>query len=236
VSVFSCQISFEFYSEQIDTQAPAPAPAAVTSDQNKKKEAKTKEQIRQDQARASHEELMHPSRKLLHKLFALIAFLTAVAALCLAVGEILAIIFESHGPIEYTLNAYLLLCCMFIMFNELQWTMLTQEASFLGHWVTRGLFYVFIGVISIEQNDKTFQAGQTKRNNHLAYNVSMAYIKAVAYVIMGFGVLYFLMGLFCLHRVYNGLLKDYTERVEMAKRLRKHGGASVATSTDVETG
>ena len=218
------------YSQQTTSTATT-TPVATT-----KKEQKTAEQIRRDKDRAAHEELVHPSRRLVHKLFLFISFLTAVVALCLVVGQILAIIYESDGPIQYTLNGFLILCCFLIFFNELQWTILTRDSAILGHWVTRGLFYAFIGVICVEQNDQTFQAGQTRHNNEHAYNVSMAYIKAVAYIIIGCGALYFIMGMFCLHRVYNSYVKDYGERTEMAKRIQRAGGGSVATPTDVETG
>jgi hypothetical protein len=217
------------------SQAPEPDAPAVAPEPSKK-EKKTAEQIRKDQERASREELVHPSRKLVHKVFILVSLFTALAALCLAVGEILGIIYNSDGPIDYTLCAYLLLCCLLIFTNELEWTMFTRDSSFLGHWVTRGLFYGFVAVVSLEVNDDEFTAGQTRKNNERAYNISMAYIKAVSYIILGCGAIYFIMGLFCLHRVYNGYVKDYNERVEMAKRIRKAGGASVASPTDVETG
>lgn len=126
-----------------------------------------------------------------------------------------------------------------IFFNELRWTRLTGDSQILGHWVTRGLFYAFVAVVTAEQNDQSFQASQVSHANQHAYNVSLAYTRAVPYVVMargGGGGLYFVMGLFCLHRVYHGLVDDYKERVNVAQRIQTSGGASVTTPTEVETG
>ncbi|GKY93977.1 hypothetical protein MPSEU_000364600 [Mayamaea pseudoterrestris] len=255
------EINQDLHTQEAQASAPVQAPgttavdsphnttttaATTTNDTTVTKDStankKTAEQIRKDQTKAAHNELVHPHRKLLHKIFIVISVLTATAALCLAIGEILAMVYESQGAIEYVLNAYLILACLGIILSELEWTKYTRESMILGHWPMRGLFYVFIGVVSVQLNDRTLEENsdpsQTSRyKNDRGYDIALNYTRAVSYIIMGFGILYFLMGLCCLHRVYNRLLKDYHERVETAGRVRKAGGGNmVHDPTDVETG
>jgi hypothetical protein len=196
--------------------------------------AKATTAVRQAQTHAAREELNHPSRTPLHKLFILISFLTAATSLCMAVGQLLGIVYQSDGPIEYVLNGYIILFCCLIIFNELQWTLFTRDSKILKYWVTRGLLYAFVGVIGLEQNDQAFDA-QSQNTSQRAFEVSLAYIKAVAYILISCGALYFIMGLFCLQLLYNRILDAYGERVEMAKRLKTHG-VIVGSPLDEETG
>lgn len=49
------------------------------------------------------------------------------------------------------LRVYGILFCVFIVFAELEWTRFTKYFGFLKYWPARGLFYVFVALITWDQ-------------------------------------------------------------------------------------
>lgn len=135
----------------------------------------------------------------------------------MAVGQFLGIYFQSVGPIQYVLRIYVIILCLLVMANELEWTIFTRDSMILKHWITRGLFYAFIGVLGLEENDTT----SSRHADTHGYIISLQFIKAVAWIMIGCGTLYFGMGMLCLHYYYNRLRDDYQERVERARQARQ---------------
>jgi hypothetical protein len=67
--------------------------------------------LRSDKKRRQVEEEMNPSRRCLHKFFVFISLITGLAALAMAVGQIVGMIFQSDGPVQYVLRVYIMLPC-----------------------------------------------------------------------------------------------------------------------------
>jgi hypothetical protein len=143
----------------------------------------------------------------------------------LAVGQVLGIVYETAGPVQYVLRFYVVLLCLLVILNELEYFALTVESRILHYWVTRGALYAFIGLLGLEENDTTSAGVATSSSS-----VATTYVKAVAWVMIGIGTTYFAMGLCCLQFVYDRIRMDYERRLERAAIL-KEGLPQHAAST-----
>jgi thiosulfate reductase cytochrome b subunit len=168
------------------------------------------------QTQAEDAEMRNPTRRPVHKFFVMIQILSAIAGLNMGIGQFVGIVFETVGPIQYVLRVYVALLCALVIFNELEWTLFTRDSMILRNWLSRGMFYAFIGVIGLEENDTTTYRNIEKRG----FNVSLQYIKSVAWIMVGCGALYSLMGITCMQLVRNRLRDDYQQRLERARGIR----------------
>jgi hypothetical protein len=192
---------------------------------------KEEETVAQRQARqldmARREEL-HPTKRPAHRLVLLFRGITVMAALNMAVGQVLGIVFETAGPVQYVLRFYVVLLCLLVILNELEYFALTVESRILHYWVTRGALYAFICLLGLEEND-------TSAGVSTSSSVATTYVKAVAWVMIGIGATYFLMGLVCLQFVYDRIRTDYERRLERAAILREglpqHAASTVPPPT-----
>jgi hypothetical protein len=159
------------------------------------------------------QEEKHPTRRPMHKCCILISLMTCLAAALMCVGQILGIfVFRSFGPIQYVLHFYVLLLCLIVVLVELEWTPVGRESFIFSYWITRGMSYAFIGVLGLEENDSANWANPSDFIEN--------FVKIVAWLMIGCGAIYFVMGLVCLQMMYQRLRKDYEERVVRAKSLR----------------
>lgn len=160
---------------------------------------------------------MHPTRRSLHRFSHLLKIVTCTAALAMATGQIVGILFRNVGPIQYVLRVYMIGLCAMILLVEWEWTRFIRESVVLRVWATRGLAYGFLGVIGLEENDTA-----TDRDaNRPGTKASNYYNKAVAWVMVGCGVIYFLMGLLCIQKSYQRQRQDYEARLSEAPAARE---------------
>jgi hypothetical protein len=182
-----------------------------------KKEEEVAMQERNEELRAQYEEEVHPSRRLLHKFFVLVSIVAGVAAFSMSIGQILGLVFQEVGPVQYVLRVYVIILCLLVVLNELEWTKYTRESKIMRIWITRGLFYSFIGVLGLEENDTS----SSRNSNERGFNFSLQFIKAVAWVMVCCGALYFFMGIFCLQMVYNSMRTEYERRLASAVDVQR---------------
>jgi hypothetical protein len=131
----------------------------------------------------------------------------------MAAGQVLGIAFQpSTGPVQYVLRFYVVMLCLLVVLNELEYFALTVESRILHNWITRGALYAFIGLLGLDENDTANYEGADPGTTY--------YIKAVAWVMIGVGALYALMGICCLQLAHDRARADYERRVERAKILR----------------
>ena len=154
ISIFFMYFSIELIRES-DRQAEANwavAENVITSNQVKEKK------------RQELNEAIHPSRKPLHKFFLLISFITSCAALAMLIGQIVGLVFQSNnGPVEYVLRFYTIVLCIVCIMVEYEWTVFGRESKILHFWITRGLYYAFIGVLGLDQIVQVAQARMLQR-------------------------------------------------------------------------
>jgi hypothetical protein len=182
-----------------------------------KKEQDTALQERNEELRAQYEEEVHPSRRWLHKFFVLVSTVSGIAAFSMCLGQLIGIAFQQVGPIQYVLRVYVIILCLLVILNELEWTKYTRESKIMRIWITRGMFYSFIGVLGLEENDTS----SIKNTNEQGYNFSLQFVKAVAWVMVSCGALYFFMGMFCMQIVYNSMRADYEQRLSRGADVQR---------------
>eukprot|EP00904_Undaria_pinnatifida_P011989 jgi/Undpi1/7920/HiC_scaffold_24.g10392.m1 len=123
--------------------------------------------------------------------FRFLCVITVVLAL-VVIGTNCYIIYKRYDEIKargILLRVYGILFCVFIVFAELEWTRFTKYFGFLKYWPARGLFYVFVALITWDQS------GSTESSSYGTYE------DVVAFMMMAVGGIYFLLGLACMRTV-----------------------------------
>lgn len=106
----------------------------------------------------------------------LIGVIIAQALICWLVKDL------SNSAIA--IRAYTIGLALILIFAELDWADTIAKFAVLARWVWRGLALTFVGLLTLEfSGDRT--EGKTA-----AY-----FVKAIAWITIGLGVIYFLMGL-----------------------------------------
>eukprot|EP00957_Ditylum_brightwellii_P119193 9092794-Ditylum_brightwellii.AAC.1 len=162
---------------------------------------------------------MYPKRHYFHKMFIFINFITIVIAILYGIGQFIGIAFEQVGPVQYVLRVYVIALSALVILNELELSSLTSTSKLLNMWITRGLTYAFIGVLGLEENGGVVQV-QEGADTEMR-DMGILFIKVVAWMMVGIGCLYFVMGCLCLQIVLNKMREDYQFRVQRGKEKRK---------------
>lgn len=92
--------------------------------------------------------------------------------------------------------------CFLSVLTELEWFSFIINSRILSFWVTRGLLYIFMGLLSLDQ----LHNGSKKSQNQTLF------IKGVSYTFMGVGAGYTIMGVLCLQIVLKRIRLDYRAR------------------------
>jgi len=162
---------------------------------------------------------MYPKRHYFHKMFIFINFITIMIAILYGIGQFIGIAFEQVGPVQYVLRVYVIALSALVILNELELSSLTTTSKLLNMWITRGLTYAFIGVLGLEENGGVVQV-QEGADTEMR-DMGILFIKVVAWMMVGIGCLYFVMGCLCLQIVLNKMREDYQFRVQRGKEKRK---------------
>ena len=117
------------------------------------------------------------------------------------------------------MRCYVILMCLIIILNELEWTKFIRESAILRIWITRGIFYSFVGVLGLEENDT--ETTDEQHTQVIGHDQALIFIQIVAYIMVGCGILYFVMGCICLQLVRNRVMTDYEQRCSEATTNRK---------------
>lgn len=187
-----------------------------------RQERSNQEAERQEQQREQWEEETHPSRYFFHRCVVLVSVLTGLAACNMLVGQIVSLFFDHLlGPVQYVLRLYVMLLCVLAVLVELEWTQFARESTILRLWISRGIFYTFVGVLGLDENDTA-----TRKEGHgiRAFQVAQTYTKAASWILIVCGFLYMGMGALCLQVLYNRQRKNYQARRERAGMIREAGG------------
>ncbi|CAM9444460.1 unnamed protein product [Pylaiella littoralis] len=123
--------------------------------------------------------------------FRFLAVLTVLLAL-VVIGTNCYIIYDKYGEIKargILLRVYGIVFCFFVVLAEIEWAKFTKYFGFLKYWPARGLFYIFVGLITWDQTDTTSSS---------AYGT---YEDIVSFLMMSVGGIYFLLGLACMRTV-----------------------------------
>jgi len=164
------------------------------------------------------QEELNPKRTCSHRLFRMIKVVALACAAAMGIGQAVGLFFTSSGldPIQYVLSAYMLLFCIVMMLNELEWGKFLYDSALLSNWISRGVIYSFVGVIGISEN----RIVKVEDDGALPKAASV-YLQVVAYGMVIVGLIYFAMGVLCCQIVYSRARKDWEERTGWAAKKRK---------------
>ena len=89
--------------------------------------------------------------------------------------------------------------------------------SSLGNWMLRGFLYTFLGIVAKEQHTAMLK-------NHTLVTASSVwaflFVEVSSWCIVAIGLLYFLLGLFCLKRFRDRFRGQYQVRMRGYKAAR----------------
>lgn len=156
----------------------------------------------------------------LHHLFTFISFLTGSTAFLMWVGQVASLYYWDVDPLQTVLRCYMVLACLTILLNELGLTKIVRESAILRAWVTKGIFYSFVGVLGLAENDTT--RADIDHINAPGHDQAMKFINAISCMLAAMGALYYAMGCLCLQLVFNRINADY-ERRGKEVQLKENG-------------
>ena len=163
--------------------------------------------------KAQQDEELNPKRSCLHAFFNFISLIVIIAAINMGVGQALGIFLQNLNFVEYALRMYVIIICGVIVLNELQWCTCIISNSLLTNWIPRGIIYTFIGVIGMEEF--------VVKDESLLTTTQKIYIQTVSWGMISSGLLYAVLGLFCIQHFHKNAIEDYDRRVELSKARRR---------------
>jgi hypothetical protein len=92
-------------------------------------------------------------RSPLHRFFLVINIAAGLSGVNNIAAQLIALTFSGNPPMEVVLRLYMIGLFAIVVLNEAELTPMIRESKILTHWVTRGLFYTFLGVLSAVQYD-----------------------------------------------------------------------------------
>lgn len=166
-----------------------------------------------------------PARRCFHKFFIFVSVIVVLCAVWMAAGQVLGAIIYKNSLVQYVLRGYVIILAVLVILIEIEWPKSIRETPLFYYWIPRGLVYLFVGVIGMQENDKSEFLNSDEENEF--YNTISDILVAVAWNMAGCGALYFVMGILCLQLILNDLREDYQARFELAKtRLRESDSGS----------
>lgn len=160
-----------------------------------------------------------PRRGPCHSIFVAIQVIAVLANLSMIATQIVPIIICDIDVLQKVIRCYLAFFSFLFLLAEFE-VGFTTKSNALTNWITRGFLYTFIGIVTMEQHVAMMAAGaldypKTKIAPDFNWNVEWAslFINLTGVWMVGLGILYFLMGLFCLKRWREGCREDYKLRV-----------------------
>jgi hypothetical protein len=165
-------------------------------------------------------------RTFLHKVFVLVRILTGLTGCNNIIAQLVALSFQGNLPMEVLLRCYTIGLCVLVILIEAehQKTKLVKESMILQNWISRGVFYTFLGILGLVQYDIGTDNYYTNRNQYSNnsnsnkyYTVRIptledageCYIWVVSWVMFAMGVVYIVMGVLCLQTKLQQLRQDY---------------------------
>lgn len=95
----------------------------------------------------------------------------------------------------------------------------------IQNWVLRGFLYSFIGLIGMEQDlairvEEISAGSASVLGPDFLTLFAMLFINITAWTMISVGILYIVLGMFCLQGLYERIEKDYREKVSEWKRKK----------------
>ncbi|CAN0096446.1 unnamed protein product [Heterosigma akashiwo] len=154
--------------------------------------------------------------------FLFINVVAIAAALSVATGQVMSVISDGLTIQEMILRGYCFVFCLGIVLFEMEWTKPIRDMILCHNWVLRGVMYVFVGLLGLEEETEEVAVSDAKSSDEASETpernvVATAVVELTAYIIIGVGLLYILMGVFCLKRLRDERLSKHRKLMAWAE-------------------
>ena len=155
-----------------------------------------------------------PEKTCGHQAFVIISGLaTLVAGIMLCAQIFMLVIMDSIISIDGLLAVYLMAFCVMFILAELGIGPFLKLLPSFNNWVYRGFLYSFVGVISGEMS-KALLADLRPNSFAIPARIVSVLLGLTCYAMVVVGLLYMLMGICCLHGVWDAIKKGYDEEID----------------------
>eukprot|EP00568_Trieres_chinensis_P000269 CAMPEP_0183308508 /NCGR_PEP_ID=MMETSP0160_2-20130417/22296_1 /TAXON_ID=2839 ORGANISM="Odontella Sinensis, Strain Grunow 1884" /NCGR_SAMPLE_ID=MMETSP0160_2 /ASSEMBLY_ACC=CAM_ASM_000250 /LENGTH=205 /DNA_ID=CAMNT_0025472361 /DNA_START=91 /DNA_END=708 /DNA_ORIENTATION=- len=137
--------------------------------------------------------------------FVFIGFLAVLANLAMFVSQILPFILIGGKMqiLDGLLRAFMLVFSIIFLLCEIEIPFMTTNIVSMQDWVTRGIMYVFLGLVTAQEQKgiQVVTVVKGKKKFHMSAQATLLFIKISAWAMVAIGVVYFLMGICRLKKV-----------------------------------
>lgn len=176
------------------------------------------------------------NRSQTHKMFVMVSIMAALSAVNNAVAQIIALRYPGNYHTEVLLRLYMIGFCILSVLLEVEFNVpLLRESFVLTNWISRGVFYSFLGLLGQSLYDVGYDnhfrryryAGNSNggygNNNARYYGVygprmpttedfAEWYVWMTSYLMFFVGVLYIVLGALCLQNKLREIRRQYQIR------------------------
>jgi len=172
-------------------------------------------------APAQQQAQLRPRRDCALTLFLLISACTALSAVSVAVAQVLSIAFtKGLTAAGIAIRCYGVVLSAGVVFGEMEWNPI-REFVLVQNWFSRGLAYIFVGLLALEETDEKGLSNATAE----------MFVSFAALGLVVLGMLYSLMGICCLKRIRDQKMARYIQllsHAEVQEALRERAMLNTA--------
>ena len=163
-----------------------------------------------------------PRRNCCHGLFIIINIIAVAACLLLILSQVLPIfvVKEVQTILQLTLRGYLTFFCLIFIFAEMELPLpFVRSSQSLHNFISKGFNYTFVAIVAMEQAQADLVEEFIKKRTNDPMGMDLSWFHALfveipAWVMLGVGALYMVMGILCMRPVRDRCREDYARRME----------------------
>mmetsp|Transcript_42068 Transcript_42068/g.127609 ORF Transcript_42068/g.127609 Transcript_42068/m.127609 type:complete len:292 (-) Transcript_42068:229-1104(-) len=160
-----------------------------------------------------------PRRSCCHVIFVVVNAVALLSCLCMALSQVLPLIFVPLPLLQAALRGYLTFFCVIFCIAELEIPFpFIRSSQSLHDFKSKGFLFTFVAVVSMEQIVAS-DVGERLDELLAPYGselgaVARVFIDVSCWLMLSVGLLYLLLGLLCMKRVRDRCREDYARRME----------------------
>ncbi|KAL3759969.1 hypothetical protein ACHAWU_000592 [Discostella pseudostelligera] len=166
-----------------------------------------------------------PHKSVCHLIFDVVRYSAIISCFMMFLTQTIPLIIfiDESTWLQIAVRLYLAIFCLIFILVEFRTPLFN---GIVQNWILRGFLYSFIGLIGMEQDlairVEEISAGSTSSvlGPDFLTLFAMLFINITAWTIISVGILYILLGVFCLQGLYERLEKDHREKVSEWKRKK----------------
>ena len=161
-----------------------------------------------------------PRRNCCHGLFIVLNIIAVAACLCMILSEALPLFFIEMKLLQIILRCYITFFCLIFIVAELELPLpFVGSSQSLHNFISKGFNFTFVAIVGLEQAQADLVEETVKHRNADPMGIEWSWFHALfveipAYIMLGTGILYMIMGLLCLRPVRDRCREDYARRME----------------------